>query len=188
MRQTKLMKIAESHGDRNGLIPSTIDPLVYMLCELSEAAFGSEFISKLSKDIALSNSGAKKSESLNYIVQEFFQKHLADCFKVSNKKDVADKLRGLPALNDSTYVDYFMMLSTVERQSFRTPLEKSASKFTRILTGYQTESPYQVCENVVDFFKDTQDDENLSKMIKGLCHFVKKVAVKPTLRAAKPGC
>lgn len=176
MRKTRLMQLAEAYGDRglgSSLTTSTIDGVVYMLAERIESLFGPKLIDQLQNDIALTQSGFSKKKALEIITSDFLENHLVQDLRLVGINRVAEDLEKLPPLSDKTYVDYFVTLTTIEYSTLKTPLAKVAGKIASILSGYSTESPYPVCDGIVQFFKDTDNSQGCVDLVKNLCAQIK---------------
>jgi len=176
MRKTRLMQLAEAYGDRGAgtLISGTIDGVVYLLSERAESIFGPRMIDILKKDIALTQSGFPKKKSLEIITGNFIKNYLAADLKNARVDKIADELSKLKPLSSDTYVDYFVALTMLEHGASRTPLAKAVSRVSSILTGYQTESAYPVCDGIVQFFHDTDNAGGCVDLISDLCKEIKK--------------
>ena len=174
------MKIAAQHStNKNVLVnTSTIDGVVYMICEMAEADFGADLIGAVSKDIQCTQTGMPRRQSLEILVNDFLRNHLFKDFRRVGKGVLARELEELPRLTEKTYVDYFVKLTTLERHAFRTPLEKACHDMPQILSGYTTETPFPVCQGIVNYFEKTQNPEGLKTVIKNLCAHIKQEVLK----------
>lgn len=173
IRKTRLMELAEYYGDTGLMNPRTIDPVVYMLAEMGEGAFGKKMIDNCREEIALSNADFPKSKALGYLADQLLRKYLATAFQNAGKPEVFSKLSRMPVFNQSSYVDYFMMVSMIERDTFRTDLQTVSNDLVKVVTGYQAEQPGQVCASIVNFFKVTKNQTGFEELLKGLCSLVK---------------
>jgi hypothetical protein len=173
IRKTALMQLAESYGDTGLMNPRSIDPVVYMLADMGESAFGPTCIKNCAKDIALTNGGFNKRRSLGFLANQIYRVYLPKL--LSEKPEIYKKLTRLPVLNDASYVDYFMLVTFLEKDCFRTPAEKVAPSMVHLLLGYENEQPDQVCRAVTDFFKHTKDQKGFETLLSELCHVVKTV-------------
>jgi hypothetical protein len=173
IRKTRLMELAEGYGDTGLMNPRSVDPLVYMLAEMGESAFGKSVINNCQEDIALSNAGFPKKKAIGYLADQVIRKYLAHEFQTSGKPDVSGKLKRMPVLNEASYVDYFMTVSMLERDAFRTSVHQSANDMVKLITGYQTESPGQVCDAIINFFKTTKNQAGFEDLLRSLCVLVK---------------
>lgn len=177
MKKTRLMQLAEAYGDRGvgaSLTTSTIDAVVYMLSDMAESAFGPQIIDAMKHDIALTQGGFPKKKSLEIITSEFIKKFLLEELKMHKVDKVSSDIQKLPPLSDKTYVDYFVTFTSIEHNTLRTPISKSANKISSILAGYSTESAYPVCDGIVSFFKETENPAGCVELIKTLCSEIKK--------------
>lgn len=173
IRKTRLMELAESYGDTGLLNPRSIDPLVYMLAEMGEAAFGKAVIDNCRDSIALTNASFPKQKAIGYLADQMIRKYLAHEFHESGKQDLSGKLKKMPVLNAASYVDYFMIVSMLERDAFRTPVHAVANDMVKLITGYQTENPGQVCDAILSFFKVTKNQKGFEDLLRSLCMLVK---------------
>ena len=176
MRKSHLMKIAEKYGDRGAgaLNPRTIDAVVYQITEMGERAFGTEFTEALETEVCLTESSYPRQKALEFLTSEFMRKYLARAL-CGNQIDYGKKIGVLPPLTRDTYVDYFMAVTTLDRHTHNTPLQKAAINVHSVLTGYSTETSYPVCEGIVKFFKATRDEVGLYLLIQALCEKIKSV-------------
>jgi len=160
------MEIAEYYGDSGMMNPRSIDPLVYMLVDMAEGRFGPEIVDeKVRNAVALSNAGAPKSRTIALLADRLIRHYLAEGFRQNQKTEMAATLKNLPPLTQASYVDYFVMIIKIEREAFRTPLASVTSHLSKVLLGYQTESPFPICEAIVDFFWDQQNPEGMRQLI-----------------------
>jgi hypothetical protein len=173
VRKTRLMELAEYYGDTGLMNPRSIDPLVYMLAEMGEAAFGKSVIDACWDEVALTNAGFSKQKSLAFLADQMVRKYLADAFFHAGKDDMGQKLSKMPAFSETSYVDYFMSVSMLDRDTFRTDLHKVSGNMIKIVTGYQTEQAGQVCDAIVSFFKATKNKTGFEELLKGLGRLVK---------------
>jgi hypothetical protein len=176
MRKTRLMEIAARHSTNKTVLVNTsmIDGVVYMLCEMAESDFGPDFFDlKLSEAIQCTQTGMQKKFSLEFLLNDFLHNHLFKDLRRVGKTQAAKELLELPRLTEQTYVDYFVKLTTLERHTFRTELEKACYQMPEILAGYTTETPFPVCQGVVNYFKKTQNPEGLSSVIQNLSAYIK---------------
>jgi hypothetical protein len=173
MRKTRLMELAEGYGDTGMMNPRSIDPLVYLLAELGEAAFGKSVIDHCQDGIALSNAGFPRKRALGFLADQMVRKYLAAEFKSLGKTDTASRLTRMPVLNDASYVDYFMTVSMLDRDAFRTLLHPVVGEFVKLISGYETEQPGNVCQTVVEFFRVTNNQTGFEELLTGLCGLVK---------------
>jgi hypothetical protein len=169
------MEIAERYGDHGAgaLNPRTIDAVVYQITELGEQAFGPKFTEALEEDISLTEASYPKSKALEFLASAFVQKYVSQALN-RNQIELGQRVGNLPPLTRDTYVDYFMALTTLERATFRTPLQNTAVNVQAVLAGYSTETSYPVCEGIVKFFKDTKNQVGLYLLIKALCEKIKR--------------
>ena len=164
------MEISGRYGNRDlAMNTSTIDTTVYMVCEMAEAEFGPKFIDRLAEDIQLTQVSYNRKKALEYMVNELIHKHLVPSFRNMGKSQVAGELNELKPLTEKTYVDYFVRLTTLERHTTGTPLQKACANMAQMLAGYTTENPFPVCQVVVNYFAKTQNPEGLYNIIAGLC-------------------
>lgn len=179
-KKTKLIEIAEKWGDKDAgaLNPRTIDGVVLQISTLAESAFGPKFISELEEDISLTEASYPRHKAVAFLVSEFITRHLAkEVTKLDGSGgDLGSKMGSLQPLSDLTYTDYFMAMTGLERYVFRTPLERACSRIHSILSGYTTVSPYQACEGIVFFFKETKNPLGLFQIIQKLCDKIKAEA------------
>jgi hypothetical protein len=178
MRKTRLRKLADQYGAKECVLaPATIDSIVYMLTELGETNFGPEFVDELWPDIQLTQGEFPKKQALEIVMNGFFR-HLLQALEGSGKmkpEDFAKKMRSLPELTDKSYVDYFVLFTTIENHLFNTPLQRACPNIQAVLAAYQTESPLVLCEGVVTFFRETNDVSGYKEVIKTLCDTIKAV-------------
>lgn len=173
IKKTQLMRLAEKYGDTGLTNPRSIDPLVHMLAELGEVTFGPSVIVACEESIALSNSGFNRGKAIGFLADQMVRKYLAHALRSCGKDELGLKISKMPVLNSASYVDYFMACSTLERDAFRTDVHKVANDMVKIVTGYQTEQPGQVCDSIVNFFKTTKNRAGYEELLKNLCHLVK---------------
>lgn len=173
IRKTRLMELGESYGDTGLMNPRSIDPLVYMLAELGEINFGASVIDECWNDIALSNANFPKQKALGFLTDHLIRFHLAKAFQGYGKIDVGNKLSNLPVLNSSSYIDFFMTVSFLDKDAFRTDLHPVMNDIVKMVTAYQSEQAGPVCNAVVNFFKATKDKKGFEETLKKLCSLVK---------------
>lgn len=181
MRKTRLMEIAAKHSTNKTVLVNTsmIDGVVYMLCEMAESDFGPElFDDKLADAIQCTQTGMSRKASLEFLLNDFLHNHLFADLRRVGKTSAAKELLGLPRLTEATYVDYFVKLTTLERHTFRTELEKACYQMPEILAGYTTETPFPVCQGIVNYFKKTQNPEGMSAVIRNLSAYIKREVLK----------
>lgn len=175
IRKTRLMQLAEGYGDSGLLNPRSIDPIVYMLAQMGESAFGKSVIDNCQDSIALSNTGFNKQKALGYLADRMVRKYLSDEFTSIGKREMSRDLSRLPVLSEASYVDYFMTVAKLEKEAFRTPIAMAAADMVRLITGYQTEQPIQVCEAIINFFRITKNQEGFEEILKDFCVLAKHV-------------
>lgn len=174
MKKTRLMEISGKYGNSElAMNTSTIDSVVYMLCEMAEADFGPQFIDSVAADIELTQASYNRKKALEFLINELIHSHLIKEFFNINRREVAKDFNELQPLAEETYVDYFIRMTTLERYTQGTKLEKACATFPQMLAGYTTENPFPVCQSLVNYFKVLNDPEGLKKIIKGLCNKIK---------------
>lgn len=173
IKKTQLMKLAEKYGDSGLMNPRTIDPLVHMLAEMGENAFGKSVIENCAEQIALTNAGFPKQKALGFLADRMVRKYIAGEFRHSNKGEIASRLSKMPVLNQASYTDYFMTVSMMERDAFRTRMAPAMDDMVKMITGYQTEQPHNVCAAVVNFFSLTKDQHGFEELLTEFCSLVK---------------
>lgn len=174
IRKTKLMQVGEFYGDTGLMNPRSIDPLVYMLAERGEATFGGSFIDNCKDGIALSNAGYPKQKALCFLADRMLRKYVAEAFVTVGKGDVGSDLKKMPPLSEATYVDYFMKVSRLERDAFRTNIHPVMNDLAKMVSGYQTEQPNHVCDTIASFFKLTRNQSGMEELLGDLCKLVKQ--------------
>jgi hypothetical protein len=175
------MEIASKHSTNKTVLVNTsmIDNVVYMLCEMAETEFGASFFDlELENSIQCTQSNMSRRESLEFLLNDFLHNHLFVDLKKVGKTQASKELSTLPRLTDKTYVDYFVKLTMLERHTFRTSLEKACHELPEILTGYTTETPFPVCQGIINYFKKTKNSEGLANLIKSLSAYIKREVLK----------
>jgi len=168
-KKTRLMEISGRYGKENFIMnTSTIDGTLYMLCEAAEVEFGPKFIDSIASEIELTQTSYNRKKALEFLVNEFIKEHLAIKFLEISKKGVYTELRELKPLCEQTYVDYYVKLTTLERHTQGTLLEKACSNIPQMLSGYTTENPFPVCQTLVNYFKTLNNPEGLAQLIRKL--------------------
>lgn len=175
IKKTALMLLAESYGDTGLMNPRSIDPIVYMLAEMGESAFGPDVIKNCSQYIPLTNSGFSKKKALGFLADRICRFYLPTLFSRGGKSDTALKLQRMPVLNEASYVDYFMTISMLDRDAFRTEAHPLIADLTRMVAGYETEQAYPICSAVTLYFKQTRDPRGFENLLNQLCLLVKTV-------------
>lgn len=176
IRKTRLMQLAENYGDSGLMNPRSIDPIVYMLAGMGETTFGKTLIENCQDGIALSNTGFSRQKALGFLADRMIRKYLSGEFNLAGKQETSRDIARLPVLNEASYVDYFMLVSRLEKDAFRTPVAKVASDMIKLVTGYQTEQPAQVCGAVINFFKTTKNQKGFEDLLNEFCVLVKHVS------------
>ena len=174
MRKTKLMKVAERDGPAN-LYANTrlIDNTVYMLCDMAEGAFGSDFIEAIEDEILYTQTGMNRKSVLDFLVNSFLHDHLLRILAQGNHSTLARDFGALKPLNDNTQADYFLAFIQIEKETANTPLERAGKELQKILFGFTSETPFTVCQAVVDFFVHAKDQYGLLLLTKKLCRYIK---------------
>lgn len=173
MYQTQLMKVASKYGD-SGISSKgsrVIDPLVVRWCESAESTFGPSFIDSVELAIGWTKTGISRQKQLSFLGTKFFK----DCLPLAlrSNPEIARECQALPSLNDSSYVDYFLMVQKAQSRvsgSEALPL----GFLMKLLSGYQTETPGDVIDSLVQFYQAVKDPKGLAKLLIEFCMFLKE--------------
>jgi hypothetical protein len=159
-----------------------VDPVVLMLTELAESAFGSDLVDDVARDIALTHCDEIPSgKLLEYLAANFFKTYLLPVMETKHPNIKAtEQLKRLPPLSKDSYVDYFVLFTTLpdsERSSDQ-QFYRATQDIQGVLLGYQTNNAYPMCVGIVTFFKEMRDGLGLETLIRSLCWKIKKAAKK----------
>lgn len=174
MRKTRLMQVSEKDGPKD-IVANTrlIDNTVYMLCDMAEGTFGSDFIEAIQDEILYTQTGLQRKIVLNFLVNSFVHDHLVRVLSQNDYPALSKDLAQLKPLNDETQADYFLAFMQIEKDTTNTPLERSGKELQKILFGFTSETPFAVCQSIVDFFQHAKDQYGLFLLTKKLCRYIK---------------
>lgn len=172
-RKTKLMEVSDVGGE--GLYGNTryIDTTLYMICDMAEGAFGADFIEAVADEILYTQTSMSRKPILNFLVNTFLADHVIKSLALANQTAIAKDMGALKHLNDETQADYFLAFIEIEKNARNTKFEPAAKELQKILFGHSSETPFPVCQGIVDFFKHNNDDVGLYLLIKKLSTFIK---------------
>lgn len=159
-----------------------VDPVVLMLTERAETAFGGELVDDVARDIALTHTDdIPVKKLLEYLAATFFKNYLLPVMQEKrNGSRGTEKLAGLPEFSEAAYVDYFVLFTTMfdsERQADQ-QFYRATKEIHNVLIGYQTNNAYSLCDGIVTFFEAMEDGLGLETLIRSLCLKIKKAAKK----------
>jgi len=165
------MELCERMGDRGvALLQSRfLHPVIYQMAELGEAAFGPSLIQHLSEDLPHTANGLiRNHEILEPLTDRFFRRHL-----IPGLQRTSPDFPDLPPLSSATYVDYFVKISDIQRQSRGTPEESASQHVSDILMAYSTESSHPLISGIVDFFRLSRNQSGYEDLMIEACRIAK---------------
>ena len=181
-QRSRLKELSERHSDLNtgkqrGARLMAIDPVLFMLAERAESAFGPLFIEEIAGDIGLTQCDMPTNQILEALTTGFFKDYLLPALQQKRHGSrVAERLSSLPPLTDASYVDYFVLFTTMfdgERTS-DPDLYRATTGIQGILLGYQTTQAYHVCDGIVTFFNEMNDPLGLETLVRSISLMIKR--------------
>lgn len=178
MRKTKLMEITEKYEGRETLIANTryIDSIAYMLCDMAEGEFGPDFIEAIEEFLIYTQVGADRTDSLYFLVNNFIHDGLINILAQNGYGNFAKDLGQLTKFSEETHMDYFTAFMQLEKEVRGSKLEKACQNLQKLLFGVTSNTIFTVCQGIVTFYKEIQDQYGLFLLVKKYCQYLKAKA------------